>query len=287
MTVNFDSNPHSLDEEVSRVRSISNVISQPQANHIRNEVTAGTDSDNTIFSVPGIVRRIAAMKIMADPDEENQTGGLTLKRPNEGSGKSDVKDLPTFSSKGRHADVSPEDLSQRWHISVSQAAQTLKKTTQKFLRSAILPLSRRYRSDRMFDRKTLSGEWATDTFDGRCKSLDGNRYAQVFANSKYFSRIYPMDSKSKAGDALKTFCQEFGIPHKLTFDGSKEQVKKGVTFMKTVKHYNIDYHIIEPDLHNQNPAEGVIREIRKKWYRTMVRKRVPKQLWDYGVVWCS
>ncbi len=75
-----------------------------------------------------------------------------------------------------------------------------------------------------------------------------------------------MDTKSKAGDALKTFCQEFGIPHQLTFDGSKEQVKKGTTFMKTVKHYNIDYHISEPNLHNQNPAEGVIREIRKKWY---------------------
>ena len=57
--------------------------------------------------------------------------------------------------------------------------------------------------------------------------------------------------------------------------------------MKTVKHYNIDHHILEPDLHNQNPAEGVIRKIRKKWYRTMVRRRVPKQLWDYGVVWCS
>ena len=40
-------------------------------------------------------------------------------------------------------------------------------------------------------------------------------------------------------------------------------------------------------MHNQNPVEGVIREIRRKWYRTMVRKRVPRQLWDYGMSWTS
>ena len=36
-----------------------------------------------------------------------------------------------------------------------------------------------------------------------------------------------MDSKLKAGDALKLFCQEFGVPEKLTFEGSKEQGEKG------------------------------------------------------------
>ena len=39
----------------------------------------------------------------------------------------------------------------------------------------------------------------------------------------------------------------------------------------------------EPDLHQQNPAEGVIREVRRKWYRVMIRKRVPTRLWDYGM----
>ena len=31
-----------------------------------------------------------------------------------------------------------------------------------------------------------------------------------------------MDSKGKAGDALKVFCREFGIPEHLIFDGSRE-----------------------------------------------------------------
>ena len=84
----------------------------------------------------------------------------------------------------------------------------------------------------MLQRKTVVGYWSTDTLDGRTKSLDGNKYAQVFVNKGYFAKIYPMDSKSKCGDALKIFYREFGVPESLIFDGSKEQTKKNTTFMK-------------------------------------------------------
>ena len=57
--------------------------------------------------------------------------------------------------------------------------------------------------------------------------------------------------------------------------------------MRTVRPYNIYYHISEPDLHNQNPAEGVICEWREKWFRTMIRTKFPKQLWYSGITWCS
>ena len=55
--------------------------------------------------------------------------------------------------------------------------------------------------------------------------------------------------------------------------------------MKQIRSHNIDYHISEPDLHNQNPAEGIIEGLRRKWYRIMVRKRIPRQLWDYDLRW--
>ena len=74
----------------------------------------------------------------------------------------------------------------------------------------------------MFTRKNLTGAWSTDTMEVRRKSLAGNRYSQVFANKSYFSRIYPMETKGKAGNNLRLFCQEFEIPEDLTFDGSKE-----------------------------------------------------------------
>ena len=59
-----------------------------------------------------------------------------------------------------------------------------------------------------------------------------------------------MDYKSKAGDALKLFYQELGVPEKLTFGGSKEQTCKGATFMKEFCRQGINYQTIEPDLHN-------------------------------------
>lgn len=199
----------------------------------------------------------------------------------------DVPAAKTFHSKERHSDVSPENLSERWGISLHAAKETLKRTTQRILRSAVLPLARRYRADRMFKKKRLDGEWSSDTLVARVTSKDGNKYAQVFANTGYFAAIYPMDSKGKAGDALKTFCAEFGVPEKLTFDGSKEQTARGTEFMKQVRRNDINYHVIEPDRHNQNPCEGVIREIRRKWFRIMVRRRVPRRLWDYGMRWVA
>ena len=94
----------------------------------------------------------------------------------------------------------------------------------------MLPLSKTYTADWMYFSKTLTGEWSTDTLDGRTKSLDGNRYPQVFAYNEYFAKVYPMESKSKKGDAFKIFCREFCIPEKLTVDRSKEQCMKNTEF---------------------------------------------------------
>ena len=77
--------------------------------------------------------------------------------------------------------------------------------------------------------------------ESRCKSLEGNKYAQVFTNKTFFSHIYPMDSKNKAGDALSLFFQEFGVPERLTFDSYKEKSKPGTEFMKHIRTHRIDY----------------------------------------------
>ena len=264
-TVTFPKIHSTLETEMTNLREIS-------------AVEHGTyhSADSIIFDLDTMNRRIASIKKL-EP----------LVRADIDSGTSDVPTTHVFQSSERHTDVSARDLSQRWGISISAAHKTLNKTTQKFLRSAVLPLSRRYRTDRVFSRKTLLGDWSTDTMDGRSKSLEGNKYAQVFANKAYFSRIYPMNSKRKAGDSLRLFCQEFGVPERLTFDGSKEQCKAGTEFMKQIRTHNIDYHISEPHLHNQNPVEGVIRELRRKWFRIMIRQRVPKEIWDYGIRWVS
>ena len=283
--VKLPSSKFSLEEEVGGMRYLSGIST------LRNNDLFLNDEDddvfNTFFSLENINRGVASLNKVISEETSEKTNSPLIRDESIDPGKSDVPLMKSFQSTERHTDVSPESLSERWNINIATAINTLKRTTQKFLRSAVLPLSRRYRADRVFYRKTLSGKWSTDTMDGRVKSLAGNRYAQVFANYAYFARIYPMDSKKKAGDALRLFCQEFGIPEDLTFDGSKEQNMKGTSFMHQVRTHNINYHVSEPGHHNQNPVEGVIRELRSKWYRIIIQKRVPEKMWDYGLQWVS
>jgi hypothetical protein len=56
---------------------------------------------------------------------------------------SDTTIPPTFSSEDRRAEVTPQTLSDRWMVGLQQATLTLKNTTQRYIRSALLPLSRR------------------------------------------------------------------------------------------------------------------------------------------------
>lgn len=184
--------------------------------------------------------------------------------------------------------VDPKDLAEKWGISLSKAMQTLNVTTQRLVRSAVLPIARRYRADRMLERPRIRGTLYSDTYDGRYTSIDGNRYAQVFANQFFFIQAYPMAKKSLAGDALKQFISDYGVPDRLVVDGSKEQMKKGTTFYKQTRKHDIDLHRTEPNRHDQSKAEGVIRETWKRWFRVMARKKVPHRLWDYGSMWtCS
>ena len=197
----------------------------------------------------------------------------------------DVPTRRTFVSKERHLGVSAQDLSDRWCIGLKQAENTIRVTTQMATRSATMPLARRYRADRVFEHSLLRGQFYTDTLDARCKSLDGNSYAQVFANKDLFAVVYPMQSKAMAGDSLRQFVHDYGRPEHLTYDGSGEQCGKKTEFVKNKRKYAIGYHITEPNRPNHNFAEGVIREVRKKWFRIMVRRKVPQRLWDYGLRW--
>ena len=138
----------------------------------------------------------------------------------------DVPLVRTFQSKECHSTVTPSDLSERWYIGLGQATQTLKVTTQRLMHSTILPFAWRYRADRMFIRPCICGTIYTDTVNVHYKSLDGNKHAQIFANESLFATAYLMEHKSSAGQVLKQFISDFGIPDKLVCDGTAEQVGK-------------------------------------------------------------
>ena len=121
--------------------------------------------------------------------------------------------------------------------------------------------------------------------NGCYKSLDGNKHAQIFANESFFTMAYPMEHKITTGQALKQFISDFGIPDKLVCYGADEKVGKQTEFQSTVRKHAIDLHVTKPHPHNQSKVEGVIREIQKRWFRMMLKKKVPRRLWDYGIKW--
>ena len=98
---------------------------------------------------------------------------------------------------------------------------------------------------------------------------------------------YPMVllTEESLGYLYGDFCHDFGIPKHMTFDGYFSQPVWNTLFMKTVSKYDMQYHVSIPRRSNKNPVEGSIRELKKNWYPIMHNNRVPKRLWDYGLVW--
>jgi hypothetical protein len=188
-----------------------------------------------------------------------------------------------FLSKDRHSNTTLEDLSEGWGLSVAQAALTLKATTRRLTRSALMPLARRHRADRMFSVNRLEGTFATDTMDMRCKSTHCEKFCQAFANKDFFAAACPIERKAEAQEPLDLFVNKHGAMEALISDGAKEQVGEHTEFQAKLKKHNIKSKVSEPERWNQNPAEGVIQEIRKKWHRQTFRTNCPRRIWNYGV----
>ena len=131
----------------------------------------------------------------------------------------DVPTRRTFVSQERHLGVSAQGISDCWCNGLKQAENTINSTTQLATQSATMPLSQRYHADCVFENPLLLGQFYTDTMDGRCKSLDGDRFAQVFATKELFAVVNPMQSKSMAGEGLCQFVHYYGRPEAITFDG--------------------------------------------------------------------
>jgi hypothetical protein len=193
----------------------------------------------------------------------------------------------TFVSTGRHSRVSADQLAERFLISTERAKATMRATTQRGIRSAILPLARRYRADRYLELKRLKGKFSTDALFGPCRSLNGNVATQLFHHKCGFNAPYHLRNVGgeETGNALQDMIHEYGAPDHLTFDGASSQLGPGTKFMQTIKRADIRYHVSEKERPNNNPAESGIREVKKRWYRVKEKKHIPERLWDYGISW--
>ena len=138
----------------------------------------------------------------------------------------------------------------------------------------------------MYNIKRLDGKFATDTFYAYMKSIHGNTCCQVYSHKDGFQACYPKTNATgdSLGETLDDFVHDFCAPSHLTFDGHQFQVGRTPRFFKSLCKYKIDHHILAPRRPNENPAEGTIQELKRRFYTTMTRLGVPKQLWDYLIV---
>ncbi len=194
-------------------------------------------------------------------------------------------DIMSVKSSTKQNDVNTKTLSKRWSISLAQAEQVLSTTTQKFIRSSVNPLERRYRTNiqqlRYHHLTEPHGRFYSDTMFSSMKSTNGHTCGQIFVNNIGFYHFTPMNKESEASNALVEFIQHVGIPSKIHTDGSKVQSKGN--WAKTIKSYHIKHSFTEPHLPWQNRAEGAIKELKRHTSRLIQVTNSPKRLWDYSI----
>lgn len=95
----------------------------------------------------------------------------------------------------------------------------------------------------------------SDTMFSKYQSLQGNKCAQVFY-SDGLVLVYPLKSKSLAGEALQRFLEDIGIPsNEIIVDGAQEQVGQNSDFMKLIQKSLIKLRTTEPYTPRQNKVE--------------------------------
>ena len=104
----------------------------------------------------------------------------------------DIPARRTLISNDRHRKATAENLAELWCIGPKRAQATLDATSQLYTRSAILPIARRYRADRMYNVKRLNWKMSTDTYWSDVKSLTQNVCGQVYTHKCGFAKSYPM-----------------------------------------------------------------------------------------------
>ena len=140
-------------------------------------------------------------------------------------------------STDRHLKVDAQTLTECFLIGLKKAEATMKVKTQKGMRSALLPLSRRYRAYRQYGIKRLNSKFATDTCYFTTKSLHQNIGAQIFSNKCGFAVNYniPKANGNNVGSALLSFINEYCAMLHLTFDGVAVQKGSKTKFINAIR----------------------------------------------------
>jgi len=115
-------------------------------------------------------------------------------------------------------------------------------------------------------------------------SLRGNTCAQIFTDGNGAVFVYPMKSKSEAGQQLINLIQQVVIPYEIHRDGAPEMGGNS-DFSKVCREYRIRSTFTESCSPWQNKCENTIGVLRKKIRARRARRRIPKCVWDFHITW--
>jgi hypothetical protein len=137
--------------------------------------------------------------------------------------KLEALSIMASSTMNRRLKIGADELSKKWAIGKQIANDTVKATTQIFIRSAIHPIERRFRTKNATLRYNhLNTVFRSDTMFSNTKSIAGNSMAQVFCTEFGFVKVTPMALKSEAAYALQELIHDVGIPKRMHTDDAKE-----------------------------------------------------------------
>lgn len=142
----------------------------------------------------------------------------------------------TFVSDKRHIKATVEMLSDKFGISVPRAQRTLRVTTQRGVRSDILPISRWHtRSDRMFSVNDSTASLQPTPHSGRwsrCAATLFPNCTPTSASSRHATHYKGLTATvCCVGNTLIQFISDYGGPERLTFEGASVQTGPKTRFM--------------------------------------------------------
>ena len=189
-------------------------------------------------------------------------------------------------STARHSKHTVEHISNLFTVGIEKAKEILLTTTQKGVRQAVQPLTRRYRVDHInLHHNDLAGKWTLDHIEARYRSIRGHTGAFVFSNGNIVV-VYPTNSKSglHAAEALRNFCMDYGVPIRLKSDLASSFTGEHTEFLKLIRKYGINVTYSEAYRHNQlQQVDVAIRDLNRRWRHKMVKRGIPRRLWCYGL----
>ena len=197
----------------------------------------------------------------------------------------DHHSINSIRNTSREGKYSAGHLSRLWGIGIKAAERTVIATTQLSKRDIMGNISRRVRT-KIHQRRYRQldgylGQFFSDTFFSKCKSLRGNTCFQILTNGTSFTKAYPMELKSDTPFALNRFNHEVGVPTEMHTDGSKEQSLG--RWKKICQKHSIYRTWNEPHYPWQNLAEKAGGIIKSRSRDMMRRTTTPIVIWDYCI----